>query len=67
MVVSTYASMPPKPWGSCIYETRGCRPLRRTALPPRATLAEAQADLDAYAAELGWEEVSDNEEELHNA
>jgi len=45
------------PWGTCIYEQGKCKPLRRKALPPRATLDEAQADLDAYAAKAGWEET----------
>jgi hypothetical protein len=45
-----------KPWGTCIYESNKCKPVRRKELPPRATIAEAQADLDAYAAKRGWTE-----------
>ena len=33
----------------------GARQLNRKALPIRSTEAEAQADLDAYAAQQGWE------------
>ncbi len=54
-ITSSYAGPWDKPWGTCIWDGTKCRPLRRKALPARATLDEAQADLDAYAAKRGWE------------
>ena len=49
------------PWGTCIYESRKCKPVIHKELPPRATTAEAQADLDIYAAKRGWRERSEDD------
>lgn len=35
----------------------GTHRIKSPALPLRATLAEAQADLDAYAQKRGWDEA----------
>lgn len=41
---------------------RGRHRVKSQVLPPRATREEAQADLDAYAAERGWEAMADEPE-----
>lgn len=47
--------------GDIFFSKRGNHRLKSPALPLRESAAEAQADLDAYAAKKGWREALDQE------